>query len=333
MAANVTGTSTSHNTANFAGMLFNAGNTSTPFSSMIGGKTRIANAWKFATSIKYNPMETTANGGLGAAEQPEITEAASLKAPDANVIIRSQNTNFCQIFQKKVSVSYGKSSSMGQLSGINIAGQAANPSSELDFQVGGTMQKIGQDIEYTFINGVGADGAYDDVAYKTSGILSAITSNSNELTTASALTFWKVAELVKSISDKHAPTDGLVLMTNGVHLMQLNVDAVSNKMTIVPNARDINGIRVSTLITPFGDIAIAPANSLIPAGTALVFNPSVCAPVELPVPGKGNMFLEALAKTGAADEYQIYGQMGLDYGAEWYHGKITGLTTTFTAPN
>lgn len=50
------------------------------------------------------------------------------------------------------------------------------------------------------------------------------------------------------------------------------------------------------------------------------------------LPGKGNFFLEPLSKTGAADKYQIYGQLGLDYGAEWYHGKLTGLGTTFTAP-
>ncbi len=47
---------------------------------------------------------------------------------------------------------------------------------------------------------------------------------------------------------------------------------------------------------------------------------------------EGNFFLEPLAKSGAADKYQIYGQAGLDYGAEWYHGKITGLGTSFTAP-
>ena len=27
-----------------------------------------------------------------------------------------------------------------------------------------------------------------------------------------------------------------------------------------------------------------------------------------------------------------FGQIGLDHGPEWYHGKITGLATTFTAP-
>ena len=61
-------------------------------------------------------------------------------------------------------------------------------------------------------------------------------------------------------------------------------------------------------------------------------NLDVIAPVYQPVPGKGNFFLEPLAKTGAGEKYQLFGQLGLDHGPEWYHGKFTGIATTFTAP-
>lgn len=47
---------------------------------------------------------------------------------------------------------------------------------------------------------------------------------------------------------------------------------------------------------------------------------------------KGNFFLEQLAKTGAGEKYQLFGQIGLDHGAEWYHGKFTGISTTFEKP-
>lgn len=50
-------------------------------------------------------------------------------------------------------------------------------------------------------------------------------------------------------------------------------------------------------------------------------------PVEQPTPGKGNFFLEELAKTGAGTKKQIFGQIGLDHGPEWYAAKITGLST------
>ena len=66
----------------------------------------------------------------------------------------------------------------------------------------------------------------------------------------------------------------------------------------------------------------------MPTDTVLIAEMSTCAPVFCPVPGKGLLFYEALSKTGAAEKGQLYGQIGLDYGPEEYHGKITGLTTS-----
>jgi hypothetical protein len=66
----------------------------------------------------------------------------------------------------------------------------------------------------------------------------------------------------------------------------------------------------------------------VPVGTLLIADLSVCAPVFLPVPEKGVLFYEELSKTGAAEKGQIYGQIGLDYGPEEYHGTITNLSTS-----
>ena len=167
MATNESNVMTSHNLLNYSGMLFAKGNTATPFSTLIGGKSRTSASFKFPTSLVYE---------IGGGEsQPAITETASLTAPDPSFITRAQNVNVCQIFQEALSVSYAKEASMGQLSGVNIAGQSANPQNELDFQVGARMKKIAKDIEYTFLNGEYQDGLYDDVAYKTKGIVNAIT--------------------------------------------------------------------------------------------------------------------------------------------------------------
>ena len=70
----------------------------------------------------------------------------------------------------------------------------------------------------------------------------------------------------------------------------------------------------------------------LPEGTALLLNLDAIAPVHQPTPGKGNFFLEELSKVGAGTKYQIFGQLGLDYGPEWYHGKFTGIAKTFTKP-
>ena len=322
MATNESYVMTSHNLLNYSGLLFNKGNTKTPFSTLIGGKSRNVNHWAFPTSLAYQTG--------GGSSQPAITETASLTAPNPEFITRTPATNVCQIFQKALSISYGKQSSMGQLSGLNIAGAKANPATELDFQVANAMAAMANDIEFTFLNGAYQDGNYDDVAYKTRGITAAIDTNKKENVSA-VLSFWLVAELVQMIADSNAPTDNLVLMARPVHIMQLNADASANGLTVIPAAREVNGIKIDTLVTPFGSVGLLP-NARVAEGVALLVNPSVCAPVYMPVPGKGNFFLEPLAKTGAADKYQIYGQCGLDYGAEWYHGKITGLTTTFSAP-
>lgn len=322
MATNESYVMTSHNLPNYSGMLFAKGNAATPFSTLIGGKSRTTNSWKFPTSLVYE-----IDGGDS---QPEISESASLTAPNPSFKTRSQNVNVCQIFQESVAISYGKMSSMGQLSGVNIAGQSANPQNELDFQVGIKMKKIAKDIEYTFLNGVYQDGLYDDVAYKTKGIVNAI-----ESITANAggegLTYWDVAVLLKDLSAE-APVDGVVLMARGENIMQLNADAMANKMTVIPASRNINGINIDTLVTPFGTIGLL-VNNFLPTGTAVIVNPSVCSPVYMPVPGKGNFFLESLAREGAADKFQIYGQLGLDFGAEFYHAKITNLKDTFEKPD
>lgn len=322
MATNESYVMTSHNLLNYSGLLFAKGNSATPFSTLIGGKSRTTNSWLFPTSLEYE-----IGGGNS---QPAISESASLTAPNPSFVTRAQNINACQIFQEALAISYGKQSSMGQLSGLNIAGQTANPQNELDFQVGATMKRIAKDVEYTFLNGVFQDGQFDDQAYKTGGIVNAIQSIVSDVDDT-PLGYWIVASLIEELSHE-APTDNLVLMARGINIMQLNADASANGMTVIPAARNVNGINIDTLITPFGTIGLL-TNNFLPEGTAVIVNPAICAPVYMDVPGKGNFFLESLAKTGAADKYQIYGQLGLDYGSEWYHGKITGLKNTFDAPD
>ena len=313
---------TSFQTLNYSGLLFNKGNTRTPLSSIIGNKAVITNHVEFATGQEY--------AGGGAGEQPAISETASLTAPDASVVTRSQKTNVTQIFQESVGISYAKMSNMGTLSGINIANQQANPMSELDFQVAAKMQKIQRDIEYTFINGVFNKATSDSEINKTRGLVTATTTNVTAMK-SKPLGLWDIADMVKKIYGQNAPTEGLCLWCDAVTMFQINADAVQNGLTIVPAARDINGIALSSVITPIGVVYLH-LGECLPAGTALLLNLDVIRPVYQPVPGKGNFFLEKLAQTGAGEKYQLFGQIGLDHGPEWYHGKFTGIATTFTSP-
>lgn len=313
---------TSFGVLNYSGMLFNKGNTRTPLSAIIGSRAKTTNHVEFPTGQEYE------GGGTGS--QPAITENGSLTAPEATSVTRTQKTNVTQIFHETVGVSYAKESNMGTLSGLNVANQQANPMNELDFQVAAKMQKINRDIEYTFINGVYQKATSDDQANKTRGLVTAITTNVKAMS-SKPLGLWDIADMVKKIYGANAPTDGLCLWCDATTLFQINADAVQNGLTVVPAAREINGIALSSVVTPIGVVYLY-LGECLPAGTALLLNLNVLAPVFQPVPGKGNFFLEELAKTGAGKKYQLFGQIGLDHGPEWYHGKFTGIAQSFTAP-
>lgn len=89
-------------------------------------------------------------------------------------------------------------------------------------------------------------------------------------------------------------------------------------------SRTVGGVAVDTLITDFGTLSVM-MDRHMPQDTIVVASLEQCRPVFLNVPGKGVMFEEPLAKTGASDEVQLYGEVGLAYGNERAHAAMTGL--------
>lgn len=86
-------------------------------------------------------------------------------------------------------------------------------------------------------------------------------------------------------------------------------------------SRNVAGVSVQTIETDFGRLNLR-LNRHMPTSVISVVSLEECAPVFLPIPGKGFLFVEDLAKQGAADRKQIYGEIGLKYGNEKKHGKI-----------
>ena len=307
---------------NYSGMLYNKADTSTPFLNLIGGNVRYTNSVEFVCGQYY----TSEEGAI-----PEISETASLTAPDATFVTRTQLSNVTQIFHESVAISYAKQSNMATLSGVNIAGQVANPQDELDFQVARKMEKIRRSIEKTFIQGTYNKAAADNQVNKTRGMAAAITTNVVAANGA-PLDLWLLEEAVEGIRDNGGDITNLYVFLNSANLLQLNGNAIEMGLP-VGVARDTEyGIQIRDVVLPVGATVHLVLGAFIPSGTAIVFDPKYLGPVEQPVPAKGNFFLEELAKTGAGAKYQIFGQIGLDHGPEWYSAKITGLSTTFTAP-
>jgi len=88
--------------------------------------------------------------------------------------------------------------------------------------------------------------------------------------------------------------------------------------------RNVGGLALETIYTDFGRFNIL-LDRHIPRDTIAILSLEQFAPVFLAVPDKGIFFAEPLAKTGASDQVQLYGEIGLQYGAETAHAIIRGL--------
>ncbi|MFD0885297.1 DUF5309 family protein [Streptosporangium algeriense] len=91
------------------------------------------------------------------------------------------------------------------------------------------------------------------------------------------------------------------------------------------SSRTVGGVRVQTIETDFGTLNLM-LNRHMPTSAIQVVSLEQCTPRFLPIPGKGFLFVDELAKVGAAEKRMIYGEIGLEYGNEKTHGKILRVT-------
>ncbi len=313
--SNVAGGTTSFNAPNYLGELFIMGEKKTPFLNMIGALSQ----GKGASAFQFPIMQDVA---LEAGSQPAVTENASLTAPTPTTFVRGQKTNTCQIFHKAVNVSYAKASQANLLTGLAVAGESVEPQDELDFQINLNMKQLSKDVDHTFINGVYQAAADADTAAKTRGILAAIETNVvDHGGVPAALAKAKIQALVLAMANSGAAFVEPVLFCGGVQKQRVT-DRYSTEYR--SDSREIGGVAIDTIVTDFGNVGVVWAPHM-PASEIGIVDVAYCSPVFLPVPGKGYLFYETLAKSGASESGQIYGQIGLDHGPEQFHGKITEL--------
>lgn len=87
-------------------------------------------------------------------------------------------------------------------------------------------------------------------------------------------------------------------------------------------SRNVGGVSVDTIQTDFGVLNVV--MSRVVKGYVQIASLDQCTPVFLPIPGKGHLFVEELARTGSATKMQLYGELGLAYGNPNGHGQIVG---------
>lgn len=306
------GAATVWNCPNYVGELFCIGANKTPFLNMIGGLEG-GNA-KQSSSFQFPVAQPWA---LESASQPTITEDDSLTAPTATTYVRGQDSNTVQIFQEQVSISYAKQSVVGEITGLSIEG-VQPVRNEKDFQIAANLQQIAFDADHTFLNGTYQEAINAATAARTKGILTATTSNAIA-GGAAALTKTMINNLLKTMADNGAIFENVVIFVNAFQKQK-----ITDIYAYAPESRNVGGVNINQIETDFAILGIVWAPN-VPTTELLIAEMSVCSPVFLPVPDKGVLFYEELSKTGASEKGQIYGQIGIDYGPEEYHGKITGL--------
>lgn len=319
--AQVTGVGTTFNLPNYAGDLFTASPTQTPFLSMIGGLSggKQTDNFEFPTGVIYD---------LPDAQQPDISESASTTAPESSLVARTQETNVCQIHQETIDLTYAKQSNSGRLSGLNTAGQTANPSNEKDFQIQQKLIKISRDIEYSFLNGKHQKTTAADVSNKTRGMFELCTSDAGTSIDAGGAALDKelLNQVYREMADNGAMFTNMVMFV-GAYLKQGVSEIYMNQFKgQTPATRNVGGYNITEIETDFFKMGVV-WDPFIPKDSLLIADVAYIAPVFQPVPGKGNFFEEELAKAGASDKIQIYGQIGLAHAPAYLHSAITGLQT------
>jgi hypothetical protein len=142
----------------------------------------------------------------------------------------------------------------------------------------------------------------------------------------SAISVDALGDLMQQVYDNGGITEQetATIITNSAGKRQIS-DAYANAYgKFTETSRMLAGVAVTTIQTDFGVLNVM-LDRHVPQGTLLLVSMEQCAPVFLEVPGKGHFFAEPLAKTGATDRTQLYGEVGLEYGNERAHGKLVGF--------
>lgn len=140
-----------------------------------------------------------------------------------------------------------------------------------------------------------------------------------------ALTTTHVDDILQSVYD-NGGLDGetTTLVVNSSQKRAISSAYANAFGKFTETSRNLAGVNVTTIETDFGPVNIM-LSRVVPRHQILVAALGQCSPVYLEIPGKGHFFAEPLAKTGASDDVQLYGEVGLAYGNEKAHGLVSGL--------
>lgn len=201
-------------------------------------------------------------------------------------------------------------------------GLAVNDRVRLDVLTGSTGQVDG----YFYVKTVPTADTFTVSATKGGAIALISADGTVDVYEQQDVTVDSLGDLMQSIYDNGGITEQetATIVCNSAAKRQISNAYANFAGKYTETSRTVGGVNVDTIVTDFGVLNVM-LDRHMPQGTLMVVSLEMCAPVYLEIPGKGHFFAEPLAKTGATDRVQLYGEVGLAYGNEKAHGKLTGI--------
>ena len=235
--------------------------------------------------------------------------------------------------------------------GDKLALAGGNPIiDEFAEQMSLALEKVAREVEWFAFNGTFADGANttpgsgtremrgllewtglnanannSTAPTGTGGNIHYCDSGGDDSTAARDLSWDAIAEAMKRLYDASAPMINPVLVVTPKQLLALNKELVGGTIglaaAILPRDRNVAGIDIDTVVTPFGSIGMMVIDpNIMPSESAFILDFAFIQPVFTNIPGYGTVFVRDIdqddyARVGKA----IYMEMGFEFGPPSYH--------------
>ena len=278
-------------------------------------------------------------------------------APNYSGRSRSAQQGTLQIFHEAAQVSYTAQAASGEIVPFQLSGNYKNSdpalalagnspiNDELAYQMELVLETVAKKVEWAAFNASYNDGTsgnrqmrgLDQHCSLSGGNIIHHDTDGDGTGTAQKLNFDVIAAGMKKLYDAGAPMRNLVLFCQPTALLDLNKEMINATVVsgknygILPRDRNVGGVDIDTIVTPFGTIGLA-LSDFLPAGTNdgkknFIVDMSFVKPIFLNIPGFGTMFVRDLDQNdNARIAKAVYMEMGFDFGPQQYHVEINNVS-------
>jgi len=218
------------------------------------------------------------------------------------------------------------------------------------------LEKVAREVEWFAFNGTFADGANTTPGAGTREMRGlteycALNANANNTVaptfvggnvhycdssgdgtgTDKVLSWDAIADGLKRLYDAHAPMQQPVLCLSPKQLLDLNKELLAGTVgitgAILPRDRNLAGIDIDVIVTPFGQIGMMVIDpNILPANSAFILDFAFIQPVFTNIPGYGTVFVRDIDQdANAMVAKAVYMEMGYDFGPPSYHCMINDV--------